>query len=141
MIETAGEIKFRGKRLDNGEWVYGSLIVSKDACDTYTHIIVPQLGADAYLYADKLKPRLGVTHWYRVDPTTVGQLIDKRGETEVYIGDIVKWHREYEKTQLMYVECLAHSFFLVDADYVEVLGNVHDNPELLEWLEQERRRG
>lgn len=29
------EIKFRGKRIDNGEWVYGDLLQPTEICDIY----------------------------------------------------------------------------------------------------------
>lgn len=60
------EILFRGKRLDNGEWVEGSLWLN---------------GARARIRADLGFP--AGASWCEVDPTSVGQFIgvlDKRGE-------------------------------------------------------------
>ena len=53
------EIKFRGRRIDTGEWVYGYLI-GKD-------VIVGEVVEfhEEYFWTE---------FWYRVDPDTVGQL-------------------------------------------------------------------
>ncbi len=70
------EVLFRGKRIDNGEWVYGDLYHGKE-----DNIFIE------YWTVDKeYRP-------YEVDPKTVGQYtgLDDCKDNKIFEGDIVKY--------------------------------------------------
>ena len=128
------EILFRGRRLDGGEWVVGHY--SFDEIDHY--IIRYQLEADDFgdVYS--------VPSCYLVDPDSVGQftgLTDKDGK-RIFEGDIIqknvnRFCIEYgdgvahfiaaSKTPRTWAPCLNRGTM----EIYEVVGNIHDNPELI----------
>lgn len=134
------EIKFRGKDADNDhEWKYGSLIVCPD-------------GSPVIVCFDDDGCELS----YDVAPATVGQFIglhDIAGNKEVYEGDIViiNYHDEVYVGKVKYsIESMAFCvetatdgvLYAGDFDYVEkVIGNVHDNPGLLEEVDDGQAEG
>ena len=142
------EILFRGKRTDNGAWVEGAFCL-KDCDDPFGDMV------DRPSIIKYDPPCDGF--WFRVDPETVGQftgLIDKNGK-KIFEGDIVVCkQRLYEEisgnwidyhVEIGFVEMKHGAFglhrkqgyyrpfkdWLEDYEY-EVIGNIHDNPELLE---------
>ncbi len=121
------EILFRGKRVDNGEWVYGDLL----------H---PDLYGNGYSIEDFTKEK---GNCFDVIPETVGQYVmtDSIGN-KIFEGDIVKGTDQLEKELEVYgyIDHKNGSFVIVGdfmthyrwLDYdVEVIGNIHDNSELL----------
>ena len=132
------EILFQGKRLYNGKWVEGAFFNDGDgAC-----YICPVATDVSISYGDNgNRRRIGC--WYAVVPETVGQytgLNDKNGK-RIFEGDIVDILTENEEIGVVAYE---DGGFLVDADGfcvdfhaningtdLEIIGNVHDNPELL----------
>lgn len=120
--------KFRGKTND-GKWMYGCYILNRGA-----HFI-----AD-----DSLAKPNATWKDFEVIPETVGQftgLFDKNGK-EIYEGDIVKLTQlHYEVTgKIVYIntefalyvpeEDSTYDFFPPDRTS-EVIGNIHDNSDLL----------
>ena len=117
------DILFRGKRLDTGEWVEGSLLLPD--CDTGPVLICG--GTD------------NVNTRYEVDPETVCEytgLKDMNG-TRIFEGDIVKGifndkeiagHIKYGSDASFYIEREElYGIFLNNAEYwLKVTGNIFD---------------
>jgi hypothetical protein len=137
------EILFRGKRLDNGEWVEGSL----------------------WTWGEKIRIHqifdiLDSALWFRVDPGTVGQctgLCDKNGR-KIFEGDMFRMDEDDIAvvifkdgcfrleihglcgtwTESGFDEC-GGGYGIIECDPIDwyyikdmdVIGNIHDNPELL----------
>ena len=128
------EAKYRGKRVDNDEWVYGYLIYDLDWNDNYVPFI--DWKDDSYLSG------IGEE---AVKENTIGSYVgikDISGK-EIYEGDIVKiagkivaeiaWSEEYLAYILITTEVKDAFENLGDyLDYsIEVIGNVVDTPNLL----------
>ena len=158
------DILFRGKRMDNGEWVGGDLIAS--------NLISPDRNGELYIngkYVDGMV--WGEGCFYCIDQSTIGQntgLTDKNG-VNIFEGDIVDLFGMKGK---VVQECGAFGIgFMKTIDYdlleskipfnnsanfcfndnfislwkvfwnyeqddnplyeVEIIGNIHDNPEML----------
>ena len=131
------EIKFRGKSLRNDEWLYGDLVHDN-------------IGG-SYVYPIDAE---GLYKENKVSPNTVGQYtgLKDKNWVEIYEGDILIWGENGHKSQPMtvvfkhgsfgyiYIEDWFHSFagntnftfnpLNTDVRF-EIVGNIHDNPELI----------
>lgn len=146
------EIKFRGKRVSDGEWVYG----------------LPSCSFDGEISEiEYWNEEVSLPDFDEVIPKTIGQytgLKDKNGK-EIYEGDIVEFEDigedgyEYKEAYdfinravvvwgkgRFVLDCFGddnsgviddmnnhpEDFYNMFEHYAEVIGNIHDNPELLE---------
>ena len=150
------EILFRGKRTDNGEWIYGDLMQN----------------VDCIKIREQEKDVKHIAKSFEIDLETVGQytdLADKNGK-RIFEGDIIRytfdspddptatenglkvrtgrifwsdWRASFAVTAgingsasinndvARYVRGRQVYEYVRGANTVEVIGNIHDNPELL----------
>ena len=149
------EILFRGKYVETGAWYEGFYIHLHKTTncpigdpnrfpDNDIHQIVFERMTDWELPNQHLR--------VDVDPETVGQytgLTDKNGK-KIFEGDIIEyggvmWPVEFHNASFCAMDGSDIQFFLeeqyiwdhkkeeyIAPDYWNVIGNIHDNPELLE---------
>lgn len=122
------EILFRGKRVDSSEWFEGSYWLSRSAVRETTYI------TDGY------------GNLFCVIPETIGQytgLNDKNG-VKIFEGDILKfrsgiysveWDNEHSKFLQRDGQFSRELHIWIAKS--EIVGNIHDNPELLKGEENE----
>ena len=118
---------YRGKRVEDGRWIEGSLIGN----DVIVGKIV-EFEEDYFC----------TEFWYKVDQETVGQftgMTDKKGK-KLFEGDVYSMGEK----NILYVVIFDKSQFigkqvgnrsLAGLEYwksdIEIIGNIYDNPELL----------
>lgn len=135
---------FRGKRIDNGEWVIGNLVLSDDADNSWKAIIIPTTNSRMFARED-CAGDLGFEYWFRVDLSTICQctgLKDKNGKLiwendvvdlkigkAVVIWDKAEWRIKWIKDTIWRRDL--HFWANEDDWKCEVIGNTFDNPELL----------
>ena len=134
------DILFKAKRINNGEWIIGNLVVSEDAEEGWKAIIIPTFDSNMFTKGGA-KGDLGFENWHRVDENTICQytgLTDKNG-TKIWENDIVMLDDEYwvvkwsdnDAQFTIEDDCTIENFGNVWGMDCEVCGNSFDNPELL----------
>lgn len=142
---------FKAKRIDNGEWVQGNLVWSDDTDDDYKAVIIPTTNSNMFTRGGA-RGDLGFENWCRVDPSTICQctgLKDKNGKL-IWENDVVGfWDTYSTENGQAEMDCIgkvvwddetisfqvtnrlsAESYEVLDE--CSVIGNIFDNPELLE---------
>lgn len=143
------EILFRGKRVDNGEWALGYYCFMRKRRGVFGQTIT-ELDFDTHYIVTKDGQS------YPVIPETVGEYtgLKSNGGKKIFEGDIIRewshWHKNLSATisdigcYLVVCDYLGSLYLkkntscgevstpLIRTSIVEVIGNIHDNPELLE---------
>lgn len=133
------EILFKAKRIDNGEWVEGCLVIDHSRSNLFEYRMQPV--------------ESGVLYAPPIDPETLCQftgLCDKNGN-KIWENDIVNHNGKYVPVKFgrycscfdygnynfgFYVDFPEETFYRKELGYwhrkIETAGNVFDNPELLQ---------
>ncbi len=120
------ESKFRGFNRKNGVWLYGFYLQNRGA-----HFVCPDEFAEGKSWDD-----------YEIDPKTRGEYtgMADRNKREIYEGDIIYDHYSNNRFRVYFTRASFDVEGILEAEYrslsdvandSEVIGNIHDNPELL----------
>ena len=125
------EILFRGKCCTTGEWVEGFLGI-----EVPDVLVIQQFSYDEYFKSNCIDQ-------YSLKPETIGQytgMTDKNG-TKIFEGDICWFYSGdyyselWEQNAIVAITDMTdyeQTHYLNNAEYCEVIGNIYDNPELME---------
>lgn len=132
------EILFRGKRVDNGEWVYGTVeyhLVDGDLTRTKQEAFITYDSMDRIgkVYRDR----------FEVNLDTIGQYtgLVNQSNTMLFEGDIldesgykfvVKFDQKWAKFKLQHNKTAIQYPEWNRGVLIRLIGNIYDNPELLD---------
>lgn len=127
---------FRGKDIETGKWIYGWVFgeKAKSIIELDSQYISKE-GTEAYYTS--------IVH-----PETVGQYIgtDDKNSSRIFEGDVVKVIRdsgsgEWEvKIYIENVRRIPSELYGSAVVEIQVIGNIHDNPELMEGKNENHNR-
>jgi uncharacterized phage protein (TIGR01671 family) len=124
-------IKFRGMCPRSRKWVYGDFIHDQEPYGAPYPTIFP-FGNGINVIEDG----------FEVDPSTVGQftgLTDKNGK-EIFEGDVLKCHDHPTDVESgVFIVSFYEGKYITgmqdlgdwEQEWVEIIGNIHDNPDLI----------
>lgn len=129
------ETLFRGKDTESGEWLYGWVFGEKDKSIVEINTkYVSEYGVDAY-------------HASPVIPETVGQYtgLDDKNGVKIFEGDVLHWashwgwyvgyeNGAFRRIPLNDIQSMNWEHYPLEREGLEtweVIGNIHDNPELV----------
>ena len=138
------EILFRGKRLDNGEWVYGSFLQVEHEDGSFTTAIFQKkdAGGDAEVFPATVGQYTGLNdkngkRIFEGDILRIAKISDGLGSyyhppLDYPVNVVVKWDLCAWMWKTLYEDKRYISFPNAWCHYeCEIIGNIHDNPELL----------
>lgn len=156
------EILFRGKRVDSGEWIYGYYVKYQPCAskDKFVAGIVPEYASDLYMIevipltvgrftglTDKNGTKIfeGDILQRSNNPKDIVRVVFGKFpvidmETESAVDEVTGWHCDVISTDALSRTipfCLPMPLtdYYIDRCDMEVVGNVHDNPEMLKGEE------
>ena len=125
------EILFRGKRTNNREWIVGSFfdycgipnILSKGSC-TVHHVIPETVGQFT-----------GKTHKSGVK-IFEGDIVEYTNKDGTKARYVIEWNEVLSAWVAKWTDGEGHmNLTALVCEYMEIIGNIHDNPELLNGTE------
>ena len=129
--------KFRGKRIDNGKWVYGYYFI--------TPLTDESTGSNPsegwFFLTGRERHCISEEHCvYEVVPETVGQYTELNdvNDKEIYRGDIIEGMMNYgpggwqmAKVTVNHSITQGYQWEYFDLETIKVIGDIYDNPEHL----------